>query len=101
MTGLKYDDQKVRMDLLDPEALTEMAAVLTYGAQKYDAHNWRKGIVYSRIIAAILRHLFAWIRGERLDPETSRSHLAHVGVNVMFLLWFEKNRPDLDDMWKG
>ena len=57
--GLKYDNEKPRMDLLDFDALEGLSKVLTFGANKYAAHNWRKGISYSRLTAAMLRHLAA------------------------------------------
>ena len=63
--GIKHDGGKVRMDLLPMEALIEEAKVLTFGANKYDAHNWRSGIAYSRLMAAAYRHMAAFMQGER------------------------------------
>jgi hypothetical protein len=97
--GLKYDDDKPRMELLDPYAIEELAKVLTFGANKYAAHNWRKGLAKSRLIAAALRHLFAYLAGQDKDPETGLSHVAHAMCCCMFLLGLE-HRPDLDDRWK-
>jgi hypothetical protein len=98
--GVKYDNGKPRMDLLDSYAVEQLAAVLTFGAQKYDSHNWRKGIAKSRLIAAALRHLFAYLGGEDTDPETGLSHAAHAMCCCMFLLGLE-HRIELDDRWKG
>lgn len=100
MAGVKYDQNKVRVDLLDPLALEGLAAVLTFGAQKYASHNWRGGISYSRILAALLRHLFAIMRGEDVDEESGLPHVDHVGCCWMFLSWTMKRRPDLDDRYK-
>lgn len=99
--GLKYDAEKPRMDLISSKALIELARVLTYGAKKYDSHNWRKGIAYSRIIAAIYRHLVAYNDGETYDKETGISHAAHAMCELMFLLEFEHTHPELDDRFKG
>lgn len=44
MTAAKYDSEKPRMDLLDPTAMQELAMVLTFGAGKYAANNWRYGL---------------------------------------------------------
>lgn len=96
-TGTKYDGGKPRMDLLDWDALEGIAHVLTFGAQKYDPHNWRGGIAYSRIISSLLRHLAAFQRGEDIDPESGLPHIDHIGCNVMFLSYFSKRRQDLDD----
>lgn len=96
--GVKFDSGKPRMDLLDAYAIEQLSLVLAFGAQKYDAHNWRKGITKTRLIAAALRHLFAYLRGEDKDPETGLSHAAHAMCCCMFLLGLE-HRADLDDRW--
>jgi hypothetical protein len=98
--GTKYDQDKPRMDLLDAHALEGLSKILTFGAQKYTAHNWRNGIAYSRIIAAMLRHLSAIQRGEDIDSESGLPHVDHLGCCWMFLSNFMKTRPDLDDRWK-
>lgn len=99
--GTKNDGEKPRMDLLDPLALEGLAAVLTFGAKKYAAHNWRKGIANTRLIAAMLRHLFAIMRGEDIDPESGLPHIDHVGCCWMFLSNNMKTRPEMDDRWKA
>ena len=58
--GVKYDDGKPAVDLLDPETLLAVAMVLTYGARKYRAHNWRNGLSWSRLFAGTMRHLLAF-----------------------------------------
>lgn len=97
----KHDADKPRMDLLDPAALEEVAKVLGFGAQKYAAHNWRKGIAYSRLLAAALRHIFAMLRGEDRDPESGLFHSAHAMCCLMFLINMQLTRPDLDDRHKA
>lgn len=97
--GVKFDGDKPRMDLLDPYAIEQLAKVLAFGAKKYDAHNWRKGIRKSRLIAAALRHLFTYMMGEDLDPESNLSHVAHAMCCCMFLLGLE-HKLELDDRWK-
>jgi len=97
--GIKFDQEKPRMDLLDAYAIEQLASVLTFGAKKYDAHNWRKGLHKTRLIAAALRHLFAYLRGEDKDPETQLSHAAHAMCCCMFILGLE-SRKDLDDRYK-
>lgn len=97
--GVKFDADKPRMDLLDAYALEQLSLVLAFGAKKYAAHNWRKGISKTRLIAAALRHLFAYLRGEDKDPETGLSHAAHAMCCCMFILGLE-HRADLDDRFK-
>lgn len=98
--AIKFDDQKPRMDLLDAYAIEQLSLVLTFGSRKYAAHNWRKGLSYSRLIAAALRHIFAYLMGEDKDPESGLSHIAHAMCCCMFLLGMSQMRPELDDRFK-
>ena len=95
--AVKFDGDKPRMELIDPEAMEELAKVLTFGAKKYEEHNWRKGLKVTRIIGATMRHLWALLRGETYDPETGLQHAAHAMCNCMFLIWTLKNRKECDD----
>jgi hypothetical protein len=99
-TGKKNDGEKSRVDLLDPEFLIGIGEVLRFGASKYNAHNWRGGITFSRILGAILRHTFALLRGEDKDQESGMPHVFHLGCNAMFLSWMMHHRADLDDRFK-
>ena|ERR1700682_4855695 len=98
-TGVKHDSGKVRMDLLSPIALEEIAKVMTYGAKKYGDNNWRGGLAWSRVVGALLRHVFSWIKREEIDSETGLSHLAHAGCCLMFLLEYSITHPELDDRY--
>jgi hypothetical protein len=97
--GIKFDQDKVRMELLPPFAQEEIAKVLTYGARKYDPYNWAKGMPWTRVYGAAIRHLNAFARGEDTDPETGLSHVAHAACNLMFLLEYERFHPELDDRY--
>ena len=55
--ALRYDEGKIRHDLLPGHAINELAKVYTMGAKKYADHNWRKGMKWSRVIASLKRHL--------------------------------------------
>ena len=98
--GTKHDQEKPRTDLLPTVPLLKIAEVLTFGAKKYEDHNWRKGIAYSRLIGAALRHLLAYNDGEDLDPESGLSHLAHLGCCVVFLLEQESKGTGVDDRYR-
>jgi hypothetical protein len=95
--AVKFDSEKVPLDLLPFEALVEVGKVLNFGAKKYARHNWRKGFHWSRLLGAALRHLFSWARGEDRDPETGLSHLAHAACTVLFLLSHELEGLGEDD----
>jgi hypothetical protein len=84
--GRKFDGGKLEYGLLPPLALEEVVKVLTFGAQKYDRDNWQK-VPNSkrRYFDALQRHVWAWKKGEQLDPESGIHHLAHAMCCLMFL----------------
>lgn len=89
VTGQKFDQGKVRMDLIPFAPLEQIAKVLTYGAQKYAPDQWMLvPDAIPRYEAAMLRHITAYKKGEVNDPETGLPHLAHAGCCLMFLLHF-------------
>ncbi len=99
-TDIKYDEGKLPLDLLPSKPLEIIAEVLKFGKDKYGAYNWRKGMEWSRLIAALMRHLLAWKEGEDKDPETGISHLGHIGCCVLFLLEYEARNIGEDDRYK-
>lgn len=97
----KKDAGKAPMELLSPIALEGTAQVLGFGARKYSANGWRKSnLHWTRILAAILRHTFAVLRGEDIDPESGLPHVDHLGCEIMFLQELYRTRKDLDDRYK-
>ena len=83
---LKFDQGKPKMDLLFegcPNALKAVGEVLTFGAQKYEAHSWQKVAGGpTRYKAALIRHLLE----EGNDSESGLPHLAHAACNALFIL---------------
>jgi len=63
MEGRKDDGDKAPYHLLAPEMLEATALVLGFGAKKYSARNWEKGMHWSRPFGALMRHMWAWWRG--------------------------------------
>lgn len=89
------------MELIPPEALDSLAAVLTFGADKYDERNWELGMNWSRVYGACLRHLNAWVQCQEngTDDETGLSHLDHALCCIAFLITYEKRSMYvLDDL---
>ena len=93
----KYDDGKLRWDLLPFECIEELVKIYTYGAQKYSANGWKSGLSFSRIIAAVFRHIASWMLGEQRDKESGLLHLAHAGWGILTLIWYEKYKSEFDD----
>ena len=91
MEGLKFDDGKLRWDLLPLDCIEDLVKILTFGANKYGVNNWQK-VEEDRYFAALMRHLVASRLGESNDSESGLSHLSHAMCNVLFLLWIEKHK---------
>lgn len=94
-TAIKHDSNKLRMDLIPPEAELALAEILTYGANKYADRNWEKGFEggpqanWDRIYGALRRHLLMYLLGERLDQESGKPHLWHALCCMAFLVTYE------------
>lgn len=69
-----------------PRALMLISAVLSYGAQKYEAHSWKK-VAGDRYENAKIRHQLDALAdlGDN-DDESGLMHLAHEACNILFLL---------------
>lgn len=97
-SGARYNVGKADWSLMPTHLLEEVVRVWEYGAKKYAAWNWAKGMKWSIPYACIIRHLYAyWWKGERNDKESGCSHLAHVVCNVMMLMHFETAYQEGDD----
>jgi len=95
--GKKFDKDKLRYDLLPPEPLARVVEVFTIGARKYGDRNWEKGLTWGRVFAAMMRHAWAWWRGERFDPEDGQHHLSSVAWCALVLMEYEETHQELDD----
>lgn len=95
--GVKNDAGKPAMQFLTREFLEGTAMAQGFGAAKYGDWNFTKGIQYTRLQAAIMRHLTAFASRENNDPESGLSHLAHAAAGLNMLMWMVNNRSDLDD----
>jgi hypothetical protein len=94
------DDGKPPMSLLSPFALEEIAKGMAYGAKKYAAWNYRKGMKWTKLSSSLLRHTFRWLGGEDIDPESGVHHLALAGCNVFMLLDLIVLGLGKDDRWR-
>lgn len=90
-TGIKHDTDKPRHSLLPAGTVGQIVQVLEHGARKYAIDNWQcVPDARTRYFDALHRHVEAWWRGERTDPESGMHHLAHAGCCVLFLLWLDR-----------
>ena len=100
--GVKFDTGKQRLDLVPVEMLDGLADPLTYGVNKYEANNWRKGLAYSRVMGAALRHLASFRRGVLIDEESGLNHIDQAFINLGMLVTFEREgrSKELNDLYK-
>lgn len=94
LEGTKYDEDKTQYALLPADALEEVARVYTFGAKKYAANNWRKGMAWSRTFSAMLRHSWAFWRGETYDKESGLHHMGHAAFACLTLISYSKNKKN-------
>ena len=99
--GRKDDKGKDPWHLAPWDAFRAIIKVLRFGAEKYAARNWEKGMAWSRPYGALIRHLTSWWEGEAADPETGYSHLWHAGCCVVFLIAYEIRGIGEDDRPKA
>lgn len=95
--GQKFDQEKLRYDLIPTKPLELLARVYTEGARKYSDRNWELGIDYSRVYAAIQRHLNAFWAGEDYDAETGVPHVINAAWGCFALCEYMATHPERDD----
>lgn len=99
MDGLKFDGGKLRWDLLPLDVVEKLVEIYEFGANKYGENNWRNlQNGYKRCRAALFRHLTAYDKGEHVDSESGKSHLAHAAWNALSMVYFaerEQEKPTL------
>ena len=97
----RFNKGKRLWSLVPFKALEPMVEVLEFGAKKYSANQWMKGLTYNGVCESLLRHTYAFMEGEDNDPESKLSHLGHMACNVLFLLYYKMRGMDhLDDRYK-
>ena len=87
--GVKHDKGKNMLQLIPDEMIEGIGEILTFGATKYEKHNWRKGLPYDKVYGAMKRHLSKWHKGIVNDEETGKPHLWHAGCCLAFLITYE------------
>jgi len=79
--------------LISPELIFRLSQWLELGATKYSPRNWEKGIKISRCMDSMIRHVFKY-----LDGQNDEDHLAAIACNAMFIMHFEKHKPEMQDL---
>lgn len=87
-----------------PRSISVVAEHFHDGSQKYPdvapgVSNWSLGYPWSSSINALHRHLDAWERGEDIDAEFGRTHLAAVAFHALVLMEFQEEGLGTDDRY--
>lgn len=95
---VKADSGKLQWSLLPFAELEEVVKVLMKGASKYSPDNWKKCDDTKRYEDALMRHVVAYIKGNKIDEVSQGgdglSHLAHAICNCLFLMWFDNQQKE-------
>lgn len=97
VTGAEKGRKLARYDLIPVRALELLAKHYGIGSKKYADRNWEAGYPWSWSFASLLRHAFAFWRGETLDPETGSPHLIAVAWHALALTTFSLRNLGTDD----
>ena len=100
--SVRYNEGKLRWDLVPIDALEEVVKVYGYGVGKYGAaqggaRNWERGGSWLRTFASATRHLMCWRLGRDRDDESGLYHLAHTAWNIQALLTYQVRGIPNDD----
>jgi len=87
--GLRYNGDKILIELLPPEWIWGLADVMTEGAKKYAVRNWERGMAWSIMIGCSSRHVLKFLCGQRYDDETGCHHLAMAAWNLLALMTYD------------
>lgn len=90
----KFDKGKPKVSLVDPLYLLGVAEVMTQGASVYGEDNWKLCEEPTRYLDALLRHTIKYWSGEKIDRDSGKSHLYHIGFNAMALDYFDSKLKD-------
>lgn len=108
--GYKLDTGKPRWDLAPFDAFEAMVQVQTWavnanvrGDRAYPERNWERGMAWSRVFGAMIRHSWKWWLGKMtgrstIDEESGMSHLWHAFTSAGFLVAYEiRGMTEFDD----
>lgn len=102
LSAVKNDVGKPDITLIDPDFLVGLTAVLEHGVRKYGRDNWKGGLRFNRVLAAMMRHIGAIVKGEDFDEDSQLLHAFHVAAGAMFMSHYcvrEEYRKFDDRAW--
>lgn len=89
---------KTPLRFIPASSLVALSHVMELGATKYGPMNWRENNVKLLVyFEAALRHIFAAMDGEDLDPESGQPHAAHAMACMAIILDAKATGNLIDD----
>jgi hypothetical protein len=83
---------KKRLGIFSRLQQLNLSSETTATAEFTGDDNWKHvRPLRKRYFGALMRHMTAWYDGEKKDPESGKSHLAHAGCCLLFLMWGDHN----------
>lgn len=76
-----------------PKLMLEVSVHYRNGAEKYQPHNWKRGIPISSFVSSSVRHLL-----KRIDHQNDERHDRAFVWNVLGAWWTMENKPEMDDL---
>ena len=95
--AVKNDQGKSDISQVSWELVDLLGQVRMFGEMKYSRGNWKSGFKVTRSCAAALRHIFQFLSGETLDPESGLLHLGHAVASLEHAIYDMKHHPYNDD----
>ena len=95
----KQDEGKLRLSLVPPQIIRDVAEVREYGCKKYkDPDNWKR-VEIKRYRDAAYRHLLAYIEDPAgKDEESGIEHYKHLACNLAFICELEKKGVEMESL---
>lgn len=90
MTARRNNEGKIDLTLIPVCAQEEEARVWMHGEEKYGRDNWQKlwgDKTTDVVMASLLRHAYAILKGETKDEESGFLHAAHIRCNAAMLIY--------------
>ena len=94
----KQDAGKLRLSLVPPQIIRDVAEVREYGCKKYkDPDNWKR-VEIKRYRDAAYRHLLAYIEDPTgKDEESGIEHYKHLACNLAFICELEMKGEEMKE----
>ena len=95
----KKKEAKPPLGLVPASAIEAIAWAMEYGARKHGRDDWRKGFPFTERLNSALRHIFSYLEGEDIDPESGVPNLDLAMTQLVFVKEYTVTHPECDDRY--